>query len=386
MSKKISILGSTGSIGVQTLQVVDEHPEDFEILYLSTNRSIEKLYEQVQKYKPKAVVICDYEKYREFRDYSLPNLRVLYGAEGLCEIASDKQNDLIVSAIVGFSGLKPTIVALESGIDVALANKETIVVSGSIIKDIINRNNAKLISVDSEHNAILQCLVGEDINSVEKVILTASGGPFFEMDTNLFNKVTVEEALAHPRWNMGRKITIDSATLMNKGLEVIEAHWLFDFPSDKIQVLIHPESIIHSMVQFIDGSIKAQLGVPDMRIPISFALNYPKRKEYSFPRVNFVEISKLTFLEPDFEKFPCLKLAYRALESNGTAPTVLNAANEVAVNAFLDNVIRFDQIPICVEFALNKIENIPNPTLEDVFQIDEYTRKITNQFIMNNLK
>ncbi len=365
MSKKISILGSTGSIGVQTLQVVDEHS-------LSTNRSIEKLYEQVQKYKPKAVVICDYEKYREFRDYSLPNLRVLYGAEGLCEIASDKQNDLIVSAIVG--------------IDVALANKETIVVSGSIIKDIINRNNAKLISVDSEHNAILQCLVGEDINSVEKVILTASGGPFFEMDTNLFNKVTVEEALAHPRWNMGRKITIDSATLMNKGLEVIEAHWLFDFPSDKIQVLIHPESIIHSMVQFIDGSIKAQLGVPDMRIPISFALNYPKRKEYSFPRVNFVEISKLTFLEPDFEKFPCLKLAYRALESNGTAPTVLNAANEVAVNAFLNNVIRFDQIPICVEFALNKIENIPNPTLEDVFQIDEYTRKITNQFIMNNLK
>ncbi|MGB9772102.1 MAG: 1-deoxy-D-xylulose-5-phosphate reductoisomerase [Candidatus Kapaibacteriota bacterium] len=381
--KNISILGSTGSIGSQTLQVVEKSNGLFNVLYLTTNKKIDILSEQIAKFKPKAVVINDYESYIEFKKRYSFDVRVLFGEEGLLRAASDKENDLVVSALVGFSGVVPTITALEAGKNVALANKETLVAAGQFISELSHRNNAKIIAIDSEHNAIVQCLLGEDIAKVEKIILTASGGPFLNSDHNSFETVKVSEALAHPRWSMGKKISIDSATLMNKGFEVIEAHWLFNLKPEQIQVVIHPESIVHSLVQFVDGSIKAQLGPQDMRIPISFALNYPERFEYDFPRLDLLKIGSLNFYEPDTKKFPCLQYAYDALKMGGTAPAVLNAANETAVENFLDGKISFASIPKCISFALEKVKNIENPSIDDIFEVDKFTRSITLDFINN---
>lgn len=379
--RKITILGSTGSIGTQTLQVIEESPNRFEIEYLTTNTNIDLLAQQAQKFRPRGVVIKDYEKYKEFkRKYSFEG-EILTGEEGLCLAASSDNNELVVSALVGFSGVLPTICALRKGIDVTLANKEVLVSAGKFVSEISAQSGANIIAIDSEHNAILQCLVGEDISSVEKIILTASGGPFFGATTENLTDVNVDEALAHPRWNMGKKISIDSATLMNKGFEVIEAHWLFKLEPSQIQVVVHPESIIHSLVQFVDGSIKAHLGFQDMRIPISFALNYPERRYYNFPRIDLLQIKKLRFFPPDTQTFPCLRFAYEALEVGGTAPTILNSANETAVQAFLDNKISFIQIPLCIDYALNNIEIVKEPTLEDIFVTDKVTRELTERFI-----
>lgn len=338
---------------------------------------------QIVKFKPKAVVINDFESYTEFKKRYSFDVEVLVGEEGLLQAASDHENELVVSALVGFSGVAPTIAALEAGKNVALANKETLVAAGQFISELSRRHDAKIIAIDSEHNAIIQCLLGEDIKKVEKIILTASGGPFLNSDHSSFETVQISEALAHPRWSMGKKISIDSATLMNKGFEVIEAHWLFYLSPEQIQVVIHPESIVHSMVQFVDGSIKAQLGPQDMRIPISFALNYPERFEYDFPRLDLVKIRSLNFFEPDTQKFPCLQYAYDVLRIGGTAPTVLNAANETAVESFLAGKISFAAIPKCISYALEKVENIHNPTIEDIFQIDKISRQITMDFINN---
>ena len=379
--KRISILGSTGSIGTQTLQVVEESDNQFEIEYLTTNTNIEILAEQVQKFQPKGVVIKDYEKYKEFKKKYSFSGEILTGEEGLCRAAASERNDLLVSALVGFSGVLPTICALEKGIDVALANKEVLVAAGKFVSEISAKSGAKIIAIDSEHNAILQCLIGEDMASVEKIILTASGGPFLGASLESLAEVGVDEALAHPRWNMGKKITIDSATLMNKGFEVIEAHWLFNLSPERIQVVVHPESIIHSLVQFVDGAIKAHLGFQDMRIPISFALNYPKRNYYNFPRIDLIEIGKLSFSQPDTQRFPCLKYAYEALEIGGTAPAILNSANETAVQAFLQKRISFVQIPACIDFALSNIDILEEPSLEDVFETDRITRELTERFI-----
>lgn len=380
-TKNITILGSTGSVGIQTLDVIRESNNSFKILYLTTNRKIEVLETQAKEFQPKGVVIRDYDAYINFKNSTKFNGEMLYGEDALCEVAAASENDIIVSAIVGFSGIKPTISALKAGKIVALANKETIVSLGKYIIQISKQHNAKIISIDSEHNAILQCLLGEDPASVEKFILTASGGPFFNFDSSNFDTIQVEEALAHPKWHMGKKISIDSATLMNKGLEVIEAHWLFDIPSEKIQVLIHPQSVIHSMVQFVDGALKAQLGAPDMRIPISFALNYPQRMKYNFPRLDLVRTQNLSFFNPDTKKFPCLRLAYEVLEEGGSAPIVLNTANEIAVESFLEGKISFSKIPLSIEYALSKVDFVQDPTIEDIFSIDEYTRKITKDFI-----
>lgn len=380
-TKNITILGSTGSIGIQTLDVIRRSNNSFNVLYLTTNRKIEVLQIQAKEFQPIGVVIRDYDAYKNFKNSTKFKGEILYGEDALCKVASAKENDIIVSAIAGFSGIKPTISALKAGKIVALANKETIVALGKHIKQISNQHNAKIISIDSEHNAILQCLLGENPASVEKIILTASGGPFLNYDSSNFDSIQVQEALAHPKWNMGRKVSIDSATLMNKGLEVIEAHWLFDISPDKIQVLIHPQSVIHSMVQFIDGSLKAQLGAPDMRIPISFALNYPQRMKYTFPRLDLVQTQNLSFFEPDTKKFPCLRLAYEALEEGGSAPIVLNTANEIAVESFLEGKISFSKIPFSIEYALSKVDFVQIPTIEEIFSIDKYTRKITKDFI-----
>lgn len=380
-SRNVTILGSTGSIGVQTLQVIEKSNGLFNVLYLTAHKNIELLAKQVEKFKPKGVVVSDYESFVEFKEKYSFNIEVLFGPEGLSEVASKSENDLVVSALVGFSGVVPTISALKVGKNVALANKEALVSAGQFISELAKINNAKIIAIDSEHNAIIQCLLGEDISKIEKIILTASGGPFLNSDHKTFEYVQVQEALAHPRWSMGKKISIDSATLMNKGFEVIEAHWLFNLAPEQIQVVIHPESIIHSLVQFIDGSIKAQLGPQDMRIPISFALNYPERFHYDFPRLDLLEVGSLNFLKPDTTKFPCLQFAYDSLKIGGTAPAVLNAANETAVQSFLEGRLSFAKIPQCIAYALENVESITNPTLEDIFEIDKLTRRITSDFI-----
>lgn len=381
MKKKISILGSTGSIGVQTLEVLDNLKDEYELLYLTSNTRIELLAQQIKQYHPKAVVINNIDAYNKFQEYGITDCKVLAGRDALIEIASDQDNDLILSALVGFAGVEPAYSALKAGINLALANKETLVSAGSIITNIAKQNNSQIIAVDSEHSAIMQCLLGESINEVEKIILTASGGPFFNTPYCEFKNISLEQALAHPNWNMGNKITIDSATMMNKGFEVIEAYWLFDIEINKIDVLIHQQSIIHSMVQFVDGAVKAQLGLPDMRIPIAFALTYPKRNKFNFPRMNLDEISNLTFQKPDYQKFPCLKLAYQAINTGGNAPAILNAANEVAVDACLNKTIKFLDIPTIIEKVLNKIPYINHPSLEDIILSDKQVRIISKEFI-----
>jgi 1-deoxy-D-xylulose-5-phosphate reductoisomerase len=373
--KNIAILGSTGSIGRNALEVISNHPDHFRVGYLTANRNVELLKEQINHFRPKGVVLLDESLVSVLRSGIDEETEILVGEEGLQEIVQRNEVDVVLSALVGFAGLKPTLCAIEAGKHIALANKETLVVAGEIIMRKVRERGAQLLPIDSEHSAILQCLRGENIADVERLILTASGGPFLNLERDQFCTITVEQALNHPTWRMGNKITIDSATLMNKGLEVIEAFWLFGLPPEKIEVVIHPQSIIHSMVEFADGSIKAQLGMPDMKLPIQYALMYPERPPAAHRRLDFETLRQMTFQKPDTRKFRCLALAFRALEAGGTMPTVLNAANEVAVQLFLERRISFDAIPTMIEEAMAAHTTSHNISLHDIVLIDRETRE-----------
>jgi 1-deoxy-D-xylulose-5-phosphate reductoisomerase len=381
----ISVLGSTGSIGVQTLEVLKEvEGDDYQINFLTVHSNVEKLAEQVLEYNPRGVAIADENAFKRFKEISDFKGKILCGEEGVIQAASDKRNYVIMSALVGFSGVKPTLAAINNGIQIALANKETLVSAGQIITDAAEKHEVSILAVDSEHSAILQCIVGETHDEIEKIILTASGGPFLKSTREELETVTRAQALKHPNWTMGSKITIDSATLMNKGFEVIEAKWLFDLEPEQIDVVVHPQSIIHSMVQFVDGSVKAQLGLPDMKLPISYALNFPHRAELPYKRLDITEVGTMTFLKPDLERFPCLQLAFDALKAGGTATAVVNAANEIAVAAFLKEQIKFMDIPRLIEFALNKMHFIKNPSLDELVHLDNETRNLVTSYIQEN--
>ncbi len=369
------LLGSTGSIGVNCLNVINNLKHDFEVSCLTVNSNTELLLEQIKKFKPKVVVVRDESAAKEIFGKIPKGCELLIGEEGLIKAALETEYDIFMGAMVGFAGLAPTLEAIKRGKRIALANKETLVVAGEIVTKLVLENSAEIIPVDSEHSAIYQCLVGENLEEVEKLILTASGGPFLNKDKSFFETATVDEALNHPNWKMGSKITIDSATMMNKGLEVIEAHWLFGLPAEKIEVVIHPQSIIHSIVQFVDGSMKAQLGLPDMKLPIQYALTFPERVQNNFERTNLAAIGTLTFYEPDLNKFECLKLAFDALNTGGTAPCILNAANEVAVSKFLNKEIKFSHIPLLINKALDKVVSVFSPDLGTVFESDRVTRE-----------
>ena len=381
MRKNIAILGSTGSIGQSSLEVIGNLSDRFGVTYLTANKNVELLLEQVKKHKPRGVVVLDERNAPALRSALSGSVEVLAGEEGLLEIVRRDDVDIVISSLVGFAGLKPTIEAIKHRKTIALANKETLVVAGVLINALVKEHGVRLIPIDSEHSAILQCLAGEDHATMSKLILTASGGPFLNASAEELANVTVEQALNHPNWKMGKKITIDSATLMNKGLEVIEAHWLFNLPPERIEVVIHPQSIIHSMVEFVDGSIKAQLGLPDMKIPIQYALTYPERSPMNGARVDFPKLQSMTFYKPDKIKFRCLQLAYDALETSGTAPAVLNAANEIAVEAFLEHRIAFKQIPEFIEKALNQHRSKHQPNLQDILEADRATRESVRTFI-----
>ena len=372
--KNIAVLGSTGSIGQNSLEVISQFPDRFRVAYLSANRGINLLLEQIERFHPKGVAVMGSDSAEFLKNKFGNSLEIFLNTSGLKEIASKPDVDVVINSLVGFAGLEPTIEAIKSSKTVALANKETLVVAGEIITRLVDEHNATLIPIDSEHSAILQCLIGENYGNISKLILTASGGPFLNLDKSEFENVTIAHALNHPNWKMGNKITIDSATLMNKGLEVIEAHYLFKLPPEKIEVIVHPQSIIHSMVEFVDGSVKAQLGVPDMKIPIQYALTYPDRAPSQSARVDFSKLHKMTFFEPDRDKFECLQHAYEALEIGGTAPAVMNAANEVAVDLFLNGKIKFNQIPQLIGTALNKCRITQKPSIHDILEADNQTR------------
>ncbi|RPI17993.1 MAG: 1-deoxy-D-xylulose-5-phosphate reductoisomerase [Ignavibacteriae bacterium] len=376
--ENIAILGSTGSIGCNTLEVVknlNKNNYPVKVKYLSANSNYHLLHKQIQEHKPDCAVIFDRKGYEELaKIYSGGGCEILYGLEGLNEILKRDDYHLLVNALVGFAGLIPTIEGVSRGKKIALANKESLVVAGELIYKLIAKTGAKLLPIDSEHSAILQCIQGEEAGSVTKIILTASGGPFLNHTKELLEKVTIEEALNHPNWKMGNKITIDSATLMNKGFEIIEGKWLFDIGLDKIDVLIHPQSIIHSMVEFSDGSVKAQLGAPDMKLPIQYALTYPERIASDFPKLDLASLGKLTFFKPDFGKFECLKLAFDVINEGGSCPVVLNAANEVAVDMFLKKKIKFLDIPAIIKNALDKNKFNGNLELESIIQVDKWSR------------
>ena len=378
----IAILGSTGSIGVQTLQVVEEHPERFEVYALTANEKVEELIEQARKFLPEAVVIANEAKYEQLKEAlkDLP-IKVYGGYESICQIVQSQPIDIVVTALVGFAGLRPTIEAIKAGKAIALANKETMVVAGELVNELALKHCTPILPVDSEHSAIFQCLAGETDNQVEKLILTASGGPFRTFSKEELEKVTKEQALKHPNWSMGAKITIDSASMMNKGLEVIEAKWLFGIEPSKIEVVVHPQSVIHSMVQFTDGAVKAQLGTPDMRLPIMYALSYPTRLSSSFERLDFATMKELTFEAPDMERFPNLQLAYHALTMGGNMPCVLNAANEVCVAAFLKEKIKFTEMSRLIERALQSSDYQLKPTLDNLIATDCATRRIVEGWI-----
>ncbi|CAN5481139.1 1-deoxy-D-xylulose-5-phosphate reductoisomerase [soil metagenome] len=380
--KRIAILGSTGSIGKQTLEVIQSHSDIFEVEVLTAQNNATLLIEQAKEFKPNAVVIVNEDHYEMVRSaLSGEDIKVYAGENALSAVVQMDTIDLVLTALVGYSGLKPTINAIEAGKTLALANKETLVVAGDLITKLAREKGVNILPVDSEHSAIFQCIVGEFHNRIEKIILTASGGPFRgKKRTELLN-VTKEQALKHPNWTMGAKVTIDSATMMNKGLEVIEAKWLFGLRPEQVEVIIHPQSIVHSLVQFEDSSIKAQLGLPDMRLPIQFALSYPLRLKSDFPRFNFANYPALTFEKPDTETFRNLALAFNALERGGNMPCVLNAANEVAVSEFLNNRIGFLEMSDLVEQCLMKSVYISEPQLEDYVETDKLTRIRANEFI-----
>ena len=375
--RKIAVLGSTGSIGTQALDVISRHPDRFEAYALVANNRVDRLLEQVRRFKPEVVVIANESKYAGLKE-ALSNLpvKVWAGAEAIEQVVQDTEIDIVLTAMVGFSGLKPTISAIKARKTIALANKETLVIAGELITRLALENRTAVLPVDSEHSAIFQCLNGEGSNEIEKILLTASGGPFRNFSMSQLRQVTREQALHHPNWNMGAKVTIDSSTLMNKGLEMIEARWLFDVDPSRIEIIVHPQSIIHSMVQFKDRSVMAQLSLPDMRMPIQYAFSYPERIPSDVEPVNFFELSTLTFEKPDTERFRNLGLAYKSIEKGGNMPCIMNAANEVAVELFLQEKMGFPQMSDLIEQTLTKTVFIQNPSLEDYIQTDAEARKI----------
>lgn len=380
--KNVAILGSTGSIGRNALKVISGFGDKFTVFGLSTNRNVQLLDEQIGQFRPKMAVIYDEDCFKKFP--KTPDLEILCGNEGLKKLSSHPRVDLVINALVGSAGLLPSLEAVEAGKTLAIANKESLVMAGEILMSKAKEKGAQILPIDSEHSAIKQCLLSGKNNEVKRLILTASGGPFLEKNKSDLEGITVEQALSHPTWEMGKKITIDSATLMNKGLEVIEAHWLFGVPADQIQVLIHPQSIIHSMVEFVDGSVMAQLSVPDMKLPIQYALFYPDRITSNNTRLDLTKIGQLTFLEPDMEKFPCLELAYQALKTGGTAPAVLNAANEIAVNAFLEHQIPFTQIEKVVGETLNQHQIKSSQKLDDILKADSWAKTVAKELCLKS--
>jgi 1-deoxy-D-xylulose-5-phosphate reductoisomerase len=380
--KYIAILGSTGSIGTQALQVVEQHPDYFQVEVLTAQNNAHLLIEQAKKFKPNAVVIVNEAYYLQVKDALLPlDIKVYAGENALVSVVQMDTIDLVLTALVGYAGLLPTIKAIETGKTIALANKETLVVAGELITQLAREKGVNIYPVDSEHSAIFQCLVGEFHNKIEKIILTASGGPFRGKKKEELMKVTKAQALKHPNWSMGAKVTIDSASLMNKGLEVIEAKWLFNVKPEQVEVLVHPQSIVHSLVQFEDSSIKAQLGLPDMRLPIQFAMTYPDRFKSDFPRFDFAQYPSLTFEKPDTETFRNLALAFEALNRGGNMPCVLNAANEIVVAEFLKDKIGFLQMSDVVETCLSKMDFVKNPSFEDYVNTNSATRRMAIELI-----
>jgi len=379
--ENVVILGSTGSIGKSSLEVLERFPDRFKVFGLSTNVNIALLKRQTEKHKPKVVAITNYSAFEKLKkELTFPKVKILFGMEGLKELVSLSEVDLVINALVGGVGLIPTLTAIDSGKKLALANKEALVMAGELVTKKAKEKNVEILPIDSEHSAIKQCLMSGKKEEVKRLILTASGGPFYRRKN--LKKITVKKALSHPTWDMGKKITVDSATLMNKGLEVIEAHWFFDIPAEKIEVLIHPQSIVHSMVEFLDGSVLAQLSLPDMKSPIQYALFYPERKFSLNKPLDLTQIKNLTFLKPDYKKFPGLGLCYRALKMGKTFPCVLNASNEVAVSYFLQKKLNFVDIPEVVKKVLTKHKGVDHPFLEDILEADLWARKESEKIIL----
>lgn len=380
--KRITILGSTGSIGTQALEVVRDHPGVFKVAVLSALKNSVLLIQQAKEFKPEIVVICDESKYNEVKEalFGL-DIKVLAGENALAEVAAYQDSDVVLTALMGSVGLKPTIAAIKAGKNIALANKETLVVAGELITQLAVEHQVKILPVDSEHSAIFQCLVGEEQNEIEKIYLTASGGPFLGITKDFLSNVKKEQALKHPNWVMGAKITIDSASLMNKGLEVIEAKWLFNLDVDQIDVIVHPQSIIHSIVQFTDGSMKAQMGVPDMKLPIQYALNYPDRLKNNFKRFNFLDYPSFSFEKADLGTFRNLDLAFASLRKGGNMPCILNAANEIVVAAFLEDQIGFLQMSDVIEQCMEEIGFIEKPQLNDFLETDKHSRILAGRLV-----
>lgn len=379
--KKVSILGATGSIGIQTLDVLRKEKDSFSLIGISAHLNRDKVIEIIQEFKPQYAAITDKESYTLLKDYcniNYPDVKILYGVEGMIEIATLSEVDIVVTSVVGMVGLLPTMAAIKAGKDIALANKETLVAAGEIVMREAHINGVKVLPVDSEHSAVYQCLQGNRSSDIHKILLTASGGPFRGKKTKELEKVSLKDALKHPKWNMGRKISIDSATLMNKGLEVIEAHWLFNVDYSNIEVIVHPQSIIHSMIEYKDGSVMAQLGTADMRLPIQYALNYPSRMEKVVETLNLCQIASLTFEKPDLETFRCLKLAYDAGKIGGTMTAILNSANEAAVELFLKERIKFLQISEIVEESMNKFNYCSQYSIEEIIEIDKKVKEYVN--------
>ena len=383
--KTLALLGATGSIGTQALEVVRQQPGRFRVAVLSAQRQWELLARQAREFRPAVVVIGDDSQYQNLKAAlaDQPETEVLAGVAALAEVVTRPEIDVVLTALVGYAGLLPTVAAIRAGKDIALANKETLVVAGELITSLIKQHHVRLLPVDSEHSAIFQCLVGEAQNPIEKIILTASGGPFRGRSAQQMESVTKAQALKHPNWDMGAKITIDSASLMNKGLEVIEAKWLFGLTNEQIDVVVHPQSIVHSLVQFADGSLKAQLGLPDMKLPIQYALGYPQRLANTFPRFSFLDYPTLTFEAPDRAAFPNLELAFGAMRRGGNAPCVLNAANEVAVAAFLRDQVGFRQMSDLVAECLARVSYLAEPLLADLVATDAETRRVAAELIKN---
>jgi len=381
MARRLSILGSTGSIGVNTLAVVDNLAPMFEVVGLSTYHQGELIVEQALKYRPEVIAVVDEAAAEQVsKRLAGTHVEVLFGREGLLNLAARSDVDLLLNGLVGSAGMEPTLLALEAGVDVALSNKESLVMAGSLIQEARERTGAQIFPVDSEHSALWQCLQGESMEDVKRIILTGSGGPFRQRDRETFARITPQEALRHPNWKMGKKITIDSATMMNKGLEVIEAHWLFGLDPDSIDIVIHPQSIIHSLVEFKDGSVKAQLGVPDMKVPIQYALTHPRHRETTWERLDLVEVGRMDFAAPDLERFPCIELAYQALRRGGTQPAVLNVANEQAVYRFLSGEILFTHIPLIIKAAGEAHSWQAKPSLSDLQQLEQWTTRFVKAY------
>lgn len=376
MKRRVAILGSTGSIGTQAIEVCIRHSDKLQVELLTANTSSELLIEQAEKLRPNAVVIADESKYNEVNEALAPlDIKVFSGIDSICSLVAGDNIDMVLTAMVGFSGLRPTIAAVKAGKAIALANKETLVAAGSIVMSLAKENGAPIIPVDSEHSAIFQCLQGERA-TVEKVILTASGGPFFRKSEEELKSVTIDQALDHPNWKMGSKVTVDSASMMNKGLEMIEAKWLFGIDPSRIDIVVHPQSIIHSMAQFSDGSVTAQLSTPDMRLPIQYALTYPYRVDLDTKRLDFPQLGTFEFYKPDRQKFPCIRIAYEAIEKGGNIPCAMNAANEIAVEAFLSNEIPFTAIPEIIEEVINGTKFVVQPSLEDIYITNDTAREM----------